>query len=143
MFVSDILAQKGTSVHSVAPTASVAEVSQQLSARRIGSVLVIDADGSVHGIVSERDVVRALASAGAAALGLEVSRIMTREVVTCDPDDAIEDVMQAMTSGRFRHVPVVRHGDLLGLVSIGDVVKARLTEARHETEALKAYIIAG
>lgn len=143
MFVSDILAQKGTSVFSVTPAASVAEVSQQLSARRIGSVLVIDADGSVHGIVSERDVVRALASAGAAALGLEVSRIMTREVVTCDPDDAIEDVMQAMTSGRFRHVPVVRHGDLLGLVSIGDVVKARLTEARHETEALKAYIVAG
>ena len=143
MFVSDILTQKGTSVHSVVPTASVAEVSQQLSARRIGSVLVIDADGSVHGIVSERDVVRALASDGAAALGLEVSRIMTRDVVTCDPDDAIEDVMQAMTSGRFRHVPVVRHGDLLGLVSIGDVVKARLTEARYEAEALKAYIVAG
>ena len=143
MFVSDILAQKGTSVHSVVPTASVAEVSHQLSARRIGSVLVIDADGSVHGIVSERDVVRALASDGAAALGLEVSRIMTRDVVTCDPDDAIEDVMQAMTSGRFRHVPVVRHGDLLGLVSIGDVVKARLTEARYEAEALKAYIVAG
>jgi CBS domain-containing protein len=143
MFVSDILAQKGTSVHSVVPTASVAEVAQHLSVRRIGSVLVIDADGAVQGIVSERDVVRALASAGAAALALEVSRIMTREVVTCDLDDAIEDVMQAMTSGRFRHVPVVRRGELLGLVSIGDVVKARLTEARHETEALKAYIVAG
>jgi CBS domain-containing protein len=143
MFVSDILAQKGSSVHSVAPTASVAEVSQQLSVRRIGSVLVIDGDGSVQGILSERDVVRALASDGAAALGLEVSRIMTREVVTCDPDDSIEEVMQAMTSGRFRHVPVVRHGELLGLVSIGDVVKARLAETRHETEALKAYIVAG
>ena len=143
MFVSDILAQKGSSVHSVAPTASVAEVSQNLSMRRIGSVLVVDAAGIVHGIVSERDVVRVLASQGAAALALEASRIMTREVVTCDPDDTIEDVMQAMTSGRFRHVPVVRHGELLGLVSIGDVVKARLAEARHETEALKAYIVAG
>jgi CBS domain-containing protein len=143
MFVSDILAQKGTGVHAVPPTASVAEVSQQLSARRIGSVLVIDGDGSVQGILSERDVVRALARDGAAALGLEVSRIMTREVVTCDPDDSIEEVMQAMTSGRFRHVPVVRHGELLGLVSIGDVVKARLAETRHETEALKAYIVAG
>lgn len=143
MFVSDILAQKGTGVHSVVPTASVAEVSQQLSVRRIGSVLVIDEHGSVLGIVSERDVVRALASEGAAALALEVSRIMTREVVTCDPDDSIEEVMQAMTSGRFRHVPVVRRGDLLGLVSIGDVVKARLAETRHETEALKAYIVAG
>ncbi len=143
MFVSDILAQKGTSVHAVPPTASVAEVSQQLSARRIGSVLVIDGDGSVQGILSERDVVRALASDGAAALALEVSRIMTREVATCDPDDTIEEVMQSMTSGRFRHVPVVRHGELLGLVSIGDVVKARLAEARHETEALRAYIVAG
>lgn len=143
MFVSDIIAQKGSSVHAVAPTASVAEVSQQLSTRRIGSVLVVDGHGSVHGIVSERDVVRALASQGAAALALEVSRIMTREVVTCDPDDTIEEVMQAMTSGRFRHVPVVRHGELLGLVSIGDVVKARLAEARHEAEALKAYIVAG
>ena len=143
MFVSDILAQKGSSVHSVAPTASVAEVSQNLSMRRIGSVLVVDAAGIVHGIVSERDVVRVLASQGAAALALEASRIMTREVVTCDPDDTIEDVMQAMTSGRFRHVPVVRHGELLGLVSIGDVVKARLAETRHEAEALKAYIVAG
>lgn len=143
MFVSDILAQKGIGVHSVAPTTSVAEVSQQLSVRRIGSVLVIDEHGTVLGIVSERDVVRALASEGAAALALEVSRIMTREVVTCDPDDSIEEAMQAMTSGRFRHLPVVRHGDLLGLVSIGDVVKARLAETRHETEALKAYIVAG
>ena len=143
MFVSDILAQKGTSVHCVAPTASVAEVSQQLSARRIGAVLVVDGDGSVLGIVSERDLVRAFASEGAAALALEVGRLMTREVVTCDPDDAIEEVMQAMTSGRFRHVPVVRYGELLGLVSIGDVVKARLAEARHEAEALKAYIVAG
>lgn len=143
MFVSDILAQKGTSVHSVAPTVSVAELSQQLTTRRIGSVLVVDGQGAVLGIVSERDVVRALASRGAAALALEASQLMTREVVTCDPDDTIEEVMQAMTSGRFRHVPVVRHGDLLGLVSIGDVVKARLAEAKHETEALRAYIVAG
>ncbi len=143
MFVSDILAQKGTSVHSVAPTVSVAELSQQLTTRRIGSVLVVDGQGAVLGIVSERDVVRTLASRGAAALALEASHIMTREVVTCDPDDTIEEVMQAMTSGRFRHVPVVRHGDLLGLVSIGDVVKARLAEAKHETEALRAYIVAG
>ena len=143
MFVSDILAQKGSSVHSVAPTASVAEVSQQLSVRRIGSVLVIDRQGGVLGIVSERDVVRVLAAEGAAALGLEVSRIMTREVVTCDPDDSIDDIMQTMTTGRFRHVPVVRHGELLGLVSIGDIVKARLAEVRHETEALRAYIVAG
>ena len=143
MFVSDILSQKGGAVFTVSPTASVAEISQQLSARRIGSVLVLDADGSVAGIVSERDLVRALARHGAKAMELEARQVMTREVVTCDPDDSIDGVMQTMTDGRFRHLPVVRHGELLGVVSIGDVVKARLEEAQHETEALKAYIVAG
>lgn len=143
MFVSDILAQKGTTIFTVVPATSVAEIAQQLSARRIGSVLVLDARGSVAGIVSERDLVRALARHGAKALELEARQVMTREVVTCDPDDSIDGVMQTMTEGRFRHIPVVRHGELLGLVSIGDVVKARLEETRHETEALKAYIVAG
>jgi CBS domain-containing protein len=87
-------------------------------------------------------VVRAMAQHGAAALTMEVRRIMTADVVTCDPDDTIEQVMMTMTRGRFRHLPVMRHGDLLGLVSIGDVVKARLTETQVEAEALKAYIVA-
>jgi CBS domain-containing protein len=126
MFVSDILAQKGGLVFTVTPGTSVAQLSQQLSTRRIGSVLV-----------------RAMASHGAKAMELEARQVMTREVVTCDPDDSIDQVMQTMTSGRFRHLPVVRHGELLGLVSIGDVVKARLEETKHETEALKAYIVAG
>ncbi len=143
MFVSDILAQKGGLVFSVTPGTSVAQLSQQLSTRRIGSMLVLDGEGAVAGIVSERDLVRALASHGAKAMELEARQVMTREVVTCDPDDSIDEVMQTMTSGRFRHLPVVRHGELLGLVSIGDVVKARLEEAKHETEALKAYIVAG
>jgi CBS domain-containing protein len=143
MFVSDILSQKGGQVFSVAPDTSVGEISQQLSTRRIGSVLVVDGEGTVAGIVSERDLVRALARHGAVAMEREARQVMTREVVTCDPDDSIDQVMEAMTRGRFRHLPVVRHGELLGLVSIGDVVKARLEEARHETEALKAYIVAG
>ena len=143
MFVSDILAQKGGLVFTVTPGTSIAQLSQQLSTRRIGSVLVLDGEGAVAGIVSERDLVRALASHGAKALELEARQVMTREVVTCDPDDSIDEVMQTMTSGRFRHLPVVRHGELLGLVSIGDVVKARLEETKHETEALKAYIVAG
>lgn len=142
MFVSDILSQKGGSVFTATPTTSIAQVSQQLSSRRIGSLLVLDAGGSVAGIVSERDLVRALASHGVRALELEVRQVMTRDVVTCDPDDSIDRVMEVMTRGRFRHLPVVRHGELLGLVSIGDVVKARLEEARHETEALRAYIAA-
>ena len=143
MFVSDILSQKGGQVFSVTPSTSVAQIAEQLRQRRIGSVLVLDAEGKVAGIVSERDLVYALATHGAEALALEASRVMTRNVVTCDPDDSIDQVMGAMTRGRFRHLPVVRHGELLGLVSIGDVVKARLEETRHETEALRAYIVAG
>ena len=143
MFVSDILAQKGGLVFTVTPGTSVAQLAQQLSTRRIGSVLVLDGEGAVAGIVSERDLVRALASHGAKAMELEARQVMTRDVVTCDPDDSIDQVMQTMTRGRFRHLPVVRHGELLGLVSIGDVVKARLEETKHETEALKAYIVAG
>jgi CBS domain-containing protein len=143
MFVSDILSRKGGLVHTVTPGTSVGQISQQLSTRRIGSVLVLDVESAVAGIVSERDLVRAFASHGAAAMELEARSIMTREVVTCDPDDSIDHVMQQMTRGRFRHLPVVRHGELLGLVSIGDVVKARLEEAHHETEALRAYIVAG
>ena len=143
MFVSDILSRKGGLVHTVTPGTSVGQISQQLSTRHIGSVLILDADDSVAGIVSERDLVRALARHGAKALELEARQVMTRDVVTCDPDDSIDSVMQTMTEGRFRHIPVVRRGELLGLVSIGDVVKARLEETRHETEALKAYIVAG
>jgi CBS domain-containing protein len=142
MFVSDILSQKGGGVFTASPGATLAEVAQQLSARRIGSVLVLEGKDHVAGILSERDVVRALARHGATALGFEVREVMTRDVVTCDPDDSIEDVMATMTRGRFRHLPVVRHGELLGLVSIGDVVKARLEETAHEAEALKAYIVA-
>jgi CBS domain-containing protein len=142
MFVSDILSQKGTSVFSVTSTTSVAEVAQQLTERRIGSVLVLDADSRITGIVSERDLVRALARYGAKAMDLETGDVMTKDVITCDPDDSIDHVMETMTRGRFRHLPVVRHGELLGLVSIGDVVKARLEETQHETEALKAYIVA-
>jgi CBS domain-containing protein len=116
---------------------------QQLSTRRIGSVLVLADTHTIAGIVSERDLVRALARHGAGALDFEVRQVMTRDVVTCHPDDPIERVMGLMTTGRFRHLPVEDRGDLLGLISIGDVVKARLEETQHETEALKAYIVAG
>lgn len=143
MFVSDILAQKGGLVFTVTMTTTVAEIAQQLATRRIGSVLVMDDGDTVAGIVSERDLVRAMSLNGAEALGFEARHVMTRDVVSCHPDDSIDQVMETMTTGRFRHLPVVDRGELLGLVSIGDVVKARLEEARHETEALRAYIVAG
>jgi CBS domain-containing protein len=143
MFVSDVLTQKGGLVFTVTPGTTVSQIAQQLSTRRVGSVLVMSGNDEVAGIVSERDLVRAMSLHGAAALDLEARHIMTRDVVTCDPDDSIDQIMEIMTRGRFRHVPVVRHGELLGVISIGDVVKARLEETRHETEALKAYIVAG
>ncbi len=142
MFVSDILSQKGGLVFTVSPGTTVAQICQQLSTRRIGSVLVVDRLDHVAGIVSERDLVHAVAVNGKAALELEASQVMSRNVVACDPDDSIDRVMELMTRGRFRHLPVVRHGELLGLVSIGDVVKARLAETSYETEALRAYIVA-
>jgi len=110
MFVSDILSQKGGLVFSVTPGTTVAEVAKQLSVRRIGSVLVLSDQSAVAGIVSERDLVRALATHGAKAMELEARQIMTRDVVTCHPDDSIDEVMQTMTSGRFRHIPVVHRG---------------------------------
>ena len=143
MFVSDILAKKGGLVFTVSPGTTLAQVCQQLSTRRIGAGLVVDRLDAVAGIVSERDVVNALATHDTAALALDASEVMTRDVVTCDPDDSIDHVMETMTHGRFRHVPVVRRGELLGLVSIGDVVKARLEDIKHEADALRAYIVAG
>jgi len=143
MFVSDILSQKGGVVFTVTMATSVAEIAQQLGTRRIGSVLVMADSDTVEGIVSERDLVSAMSLHGAAALELEARQVMTRDVVTCHPDDSIDHVMEVMTTGRFRHLPVVHRGELLGIVSIGDVVKARLEEARHESEALRAYIVAG
>ena len=143
MFVSDILGTKGGLVYTISPATSVAQAAAQLSTRRIGSLVVVDKHGDVAGIVSERDIVRALALFGDLALDRDVSEIMTQDVVTCDPDDSIDEIMAAMTRGRFRHVPVVKHGELYGLVSIGDVVKARFEEQAHEAEALRAYIVAG
>lgn len=143
MFVSDILSHKGGLVFTVTPGTTVAQICQQLTTRRIGSVLVVDRLDQVAGIVSERDLVQAIAGHGRGALEMQASQVMTRDVVTCDPDDSIDHVMELMTRGRFRHLPVVRRGELLGLVSIGDVVKARLEETRNETEALRAYIVAG
>jgi CBS domain-containing protein len=142
MFVSDILAQKGGRVFAIKPDATLTEAVTTLATRRIGSVLVLDADGNIAGIISERDVVRALSSQGVAAMSLQAVEVMTTDVVVCDPDDSIDQVMATMTAGRFRHLPVVRRGELYGLVSIGDVVKARLEDVHHEAEALKAYIVA-
>ena len=139
MTVSRILALKGRDVTTITPHRSVADAIALLAARRIGAVIVGGDDGAVLGILSERDIVRALA-AGADALQHPVSRYMTAEVITCAPDMLIIDVMEEMTAGRFRHMPVMEGGRLAGIVSIGDVVKHRLDEMQHETQALREYI---
>ncbi len=142
MFVSDILAYKGDRVVSVAPGEGLAAAIGTLSTRRIGAVLVLDPDGAIVGILSERDVLHAVARDGMAALDRKVSDVMTASVVTCDPDASIESVMQTMTERRFRHLPVVQQGRLCGMISIGDVVRLRLEEQRREADALREYITA-
>ena len=140
MNVKAILHAKGGEVVCIEPTADLAAATQLLSANRIGAVLIRGAGGHIAGILSERDIVRALSQHGSAALSLPVGQVMTREVMTCTEDETIGDVMERMTAGKFRHLPVVSKGKLVGLISIGDVVKQRVDEIEHESEALKDYI---
>jgi CBS domain-containing protein len=140
MFVSDILANKGNRVVAVAPQDMLSSAITTLSERRIGAVLVLGADQALLGILSERDILHAVARHAGEALQRRVRDVMTTPVTTCDPDDTVEHVMSLMTERRFRHLPVVRRGELLGIVSIGDVVKWRLDETRQEAEVLRQYI---
>lgn len=140
MQVSVLLQNKGSDVVSVGPDASVAEVVAVLAEHRIGAV-VVSADGShIDGVLSERDVVRALSRDGGAALERPARDLMTSEVFTCQPDTTVEELMSLMTDRRIRHIPVLVEGSLAGLVSIGDVVKDRISSLEHETKVLHDYI---
>lgn len=138
--VAAILSSKGRSVITISPQRTLHEAVDMLSERGVGALVVTGVDGAVLGILSERDVVRVLGKDGPRALDNTVSRIMTSRVKTCTPYDTIEDVMEMMTAGRFRHVPVMEDGKLAGIVSIGDVVKRRLAEFETEHQALREYI---
>lgn len=140
MNVKTILEQKGGEVLTLGPEDSIADAVRMLADRRIGALVVTDDAGAIAGILSERDVVRCLASHGAEALNQKVRGVMTPEVSTCNEQHTVNDVMEMMTAGRFRHVPVVRDGTLVGIVSIGDVVKRRIEEAEREAEEIKQYI---
>jgi CBS domain-containing protein len=140
MNVKGILAIKGGDTVCIEPTADLAAAARLLGARRIGAVLIRGAAGRLAGILSERDIVRAISEHGAAALALPVNQVMTRNVATCGEDDDIASIMERMTAGKFRHMPVVAKGELIGLVSIGDVVKQRVEEIERESEALRDYI---
>jgi CBS domain-containing protein len=140
MTVKAILNAKGFHVVTIEPTASIAAAVKRLAERRIGALVVQGADNRVVGIISERDVVIALAEQGAGILDAPVGQVMTRKVEICDLSETVSSVMERMTAGKFRHLPVVEQNRLVGIVSIGDVVKHRLGQIEGETAALRDYI---
>ncbi len=140
MIVKNILAGRRGDVVTIEPTADLTAAIKVLAERRIGAVVILGANHRIVGILSERDIVRALAEHGPTALNERVSQVMTRDVKTCTEDDTIEGLMGRMTTGKFRHMPVVEREKLIGIVSIGDVVKNRVEEIQHEAEALRDYI---
>src|SRR5919112_2435980 len=140
MIVNGILSIKGRNVVTIGPNQTMGEAARILSEKRIGALLVQDGQKLFLGILSERDIVRAISARGAGALDEPVSRFMTEKVTTCTTQTPINDVMEVMTQGKFRHVPVVEGGTLLGIVSIGDVVKMRLEEIEAEAQAIRDYI---
>jgi CBS domain-containing protein len=140
MRIQDVLRVKGEQVFSISPDATVTELLASLAERNVGALVVCADDDSVAGIVSERDVVRRLNDRGTAVLQAPVSSIMTTTVTTCTEQDAVEELMRLMTDRRIRHVPVVRDGRLVGVISIGDVVKHRIGELEHERQNLIGYI---
>jgi CBS domain-containing protein len=140
MTVTSILTAKGRDVVTIEPSADLATACKMLSEHRIGAAVVLGAGGRVTGIISERDIVRALAKFGASALQQSVGQVMTRDVASCGENDEIGSLMQRMTSGKFRHMPVVADDRLVGIVSIGDVVKDRVDAIEQERDAMRDYI---
>ncbi|WP_269716310.1 CBS domain-containing protein [Caulobacter sp. NIBR2454] len=143
MLVSQILKTKGAEVFAANQANTVAVAAALLHERRIGAVVILDDSGDVAGILSERDIVRLLAQEGGDALGRPVSSCMTRDVLFAKPSETIDSLLSRMTDRRIRHLPVVEGGKLAGIVSIGDLVKAKIAETEAEAEGLKAYIAAG
>ncbi len=139
MRIADVLRNKGTAVATVDPTATVAQLIGELATHNVGALPVVEG-GRLIGIVSERDVVRQLHSGGPALLEMRVAEIMTAEVTTCAPGDSVADLAAIMTARRFRHLPVVVDGELAGIVSIGDLVKARIDLLESERAQLQSYI---
>jgi CBS domain-containing protein len=140
MKVKTILAAKGGGIICIEPTADLAAAAKLLSTHRIGVVVIRGAGDRLAGILSERDIVRAVAEHGTGALTLPVGQIMTRDVATCSEDDTCASIMEQMTQRKFRHMPVMNRGEMVGLISIGDIVKQRVVEIEQESEAMRDYI---
>jgi CBS domain-containing protein len=143
MNVASILKLKGRAVSTVRPDASLLDVTQKLGAKKIGAIVVVGDNGHVTGIISERDIIRVIAERGAQALSLTVADVMTRNVVSCQETSELDDLMETMTKGRFRHLPVIEDGALVGIISIGDVVKYHVAEVEMEVSAMRSYLATG
>ncbi|WHT17837.1 CBS domain-containing protein [Crossiella sp. CA-258035] len=143
MRIADVLRTKGSTVATVEPGTTVTQLLGALAEHNVGALVVIGPDGTVVGIVSERDVVRQLRERGAELLSGTVAEIMTAAVVTCTPEDTVDNLTVLMTERRIRHVPVLVDGRLAGIVSIGDVVKSRISQLEEDHEHLQAYIAQG
>jgi len=140
MQVSQILQSKGGEITTVAPDTPILDIAKLLKEKRIGAVVVLDGDERIAGILSERDIVRSLADHGETLAKRTAADLMTREVETCKPSQKVDDVMRVMTEKRFRHVPVVDKGKLVGIISIGDAVKARIEDLEYEANVLHSFI---
>ena len=140
MTIAAILRHKGFDVSGVRPTTRVSEIARILTDRRIGAVLVQDAADQLLGIVSERDIIHALSANGANALDMTAGQLMTRALKVVSPQTTVHEAMTIMTASRIRHLPVMEAGSLVGIISIGDVVKMRIMQQEHEVDQLKAYV---
>lgn len=143
MRVDVILRHKGNDIISIQPDRTVQDAADALKEHGIGAILVRENGGDVLGVLSERDIVRGLAAQKEKVLDKKVTELMTSTVVTCSPLDTVDEIMELMTQKRVRHIPVTEDGALLGIISIGDVVKHRMSEIEHESDALRQYISAG
>ncbi|MBC6406539.1 MAG: CBS domain-containing protein [Rhodospirillales bacterium] len=142
MTIENVLRGKDGSIVTVSPRENVETAAQLLNEHCIGAILAMEGD-NIAGVLSERDIVRSIAKMGAAALSKPVASLMTAKVITCTKTDTVQDVMGLMTDKRIRHVPVIENGTLIGIVSIGDLVKERIAQSEHEASALRDYISAG
>ena len=143
MIIANILKVKGRTVSTARPDDTVQEIAARLAQRKIGAIVIVGDAGKVIGIISERDLIRVIAQHGAKALQMSVVDVMTKEVVCCTEQTSVDEIMELMTHGRFRHLPVVEDGQLVGIVSIGDVVKHHIAEVELEVSAMRGYFATG
>jgi CBS domain-containing protein len=142
MLIAHVIRDKGAVVHTLAANATLEEAARELNEKKVGALVVMDAEGAIIGVFSERDLVREVARRGAKALADDVASAMSREVITAHVDETIDDCLSRMTDRRVRHLPVVEEVRLIGIVSIGDLVKHRIAAAEAESAAMQAYIAA-